>query len=105
MNANPRFRFLVLSSLVRTFRRQFVKIITTIQLTFEVPDRLRAAWHSTIYVQRRGSREMPGSASCPSALANRSENHFVRVRGVFGESSHSDCLIHSLSISECGQKT
>jgi len=29
----------------------------------------------------------------------------VHIRGVFGESSHSDFLIHSLSISQCSQKS
>jgi hypothetical protein len=48
---------------------------------------------------------MLSSAFCPPAIANRSENHFVRIRGVFGESSHSDFLIHSLSISECSQNS
>ena len=38
-------------------------------------------------------------------IANRSEDHFVCIRGVFGESSHSEFLIHSLSIGQCSQKS
>src|SRR5271157_2556569 len=36
-------------------------------------------------------------STCQPAIANRTENHFVRIRGVFGESSHSDFLIRRIS--------
>jgi hypothetical protein len=60
---------------------------------------------TTRFACRDGSCEMPSSTSWAPAVTNRSENHFVRVRGVFGQSSHSDFLIHSLGIRERSQKS
>jgi hypothetical protein len=48
---------------------------------------------------------MVNSAFSSPAITNRRENQFVRIRGVFGESSHSSFLIHSLSIRQCSQKS